>query len=101
MYNEEFNHTVAATVIAEPLPKAVQYREAVVRFECTAASIDYKFMQGEKPDPTDPPENPIIIINMIIDLILRGDYISKYDLDSNGEINITDLNIAIDRLLNS
>ena len=101
LYDGEYDHQVAATVVAEPLPKDVQYREAVVRFECPAAYIDYKFMQGDKNGSIDPPDPglPIIIINEIIDLILRGDYLPKYDMDRNGEINITDLNIVIDLAL--
>lgn len=99
LYNGEFDNTVGAWVVADPLPNGVSYREAVVRFECPGAYIDYMFIQGEMIDPINPPEPPFIMINKIIDLIIKGDYESKYDVDGNGEINITDLNLVVDYAL--
>jgi len=99
LYNGEFDNTVGAWVVADPIPDGVSYREAVVRFECPGAYIDYMFIQGEEFGPVDPIEPPFIVINKIIDLIIRGDYESKYDVDGNGEINITDLNLVVDYAL--
>ena len=51
--------------------------------------------------PVDPIVPPFIMINKIIDLIIKGDYESKYDVDGNGEINITDLNLVVDYALDN
>ena len=50
------DYIVNATVIAQPLPQGLDYREAVVRFAIPGEYMDYKFMQGnqggEEPDTT-------------------------------------------------
>lgn len=93
----EFTGLVTAHVTADPLPEGVQYREAKVRLWIPGDYIDYKFMQGEKVGPPDPfdPENPIVTINKIIDLILTGNYEERYDINGDGEITIADVNEVV------
>ena len=102
--NGEFDYTVHAEVIADPLPEGVTYREAVVRFGFPGAFIDYKFMQGEKifPLPCGPGvdgEINIGDINHLIWLIFNDMYDNCYDVNDDGEINIADINVLINIIL--
>jgi hypothetical protein len=95
--DECFDNYVMAMVTAEPLPQGIEYREAVVRFGIPGDYQDYKFKQGQKHGSVDPPDTPpIVVINAIIDLIIRGEYDSKYDLNRDGEITIADINVVVD-----
>lgn len=101
--NGEFDNWVNAEVVAEPLPEGVAYREAIVRFEFPGAYLDYKFMQGEKV------ENPFDVnrdgevnigdVNAAIDMILSGRQDSNGDVNGDGEVNIADVNALIDYIL--
>ena len=98
----EFNNIVTALVTADPLPESVTYREATVRFSFPGDYKDYKFIQGKKIGP-DPQEPNISDVNMIIDIIL-GATVSeeiwhRYDINQDGEINITDANELIKYIL--
>lgn len=104
MEDGEFNNIVTAHVTAEPLPEGLRYREAVIRFEIPGAYLDYKFIQGTKVFPPKPPcfpgdEITIAYINYIIDLILNGMYDYCGDVNSDGEVNIADVNAIIDIIL--
>ena len=105
----QFNYAVNATVEAEPLPEGVAYREAVVRFEFPGAFLDYKFMQGTKPEPpvgnkydiNGDGEVNIADVNALIDIILTGNNPAGVgDLNDDREINIADINALIDYILN-
>ena len=114
MEEDAYSGIVNATVVAEPLPEGVPYREAIVRFEYPGAYLDYKFMQGKKPEPQ--PYNPFDIngdgevniadVNMLIDIILndivntRDDGSIVGDVNADGEVNIADVNMLIDYILN-
>ena len=100
----EFNYEVNAEVVAEPLPEGVAYREAVVRFEFPGAYLDYKFMQGEKPpynvyDVNRDGEVNIGDVNEAINMILAGNQDSTGDVNGDGEVNIADINALIDYIL--
>ena len=101
--NGEFDYTVYAEVIADPLPEGVTYREAVVRFGFPGAFIDYKFKQGEKILPPCGPgvdgEINIGDINHLIWLIFNDMYDNCYDANDDGEINIADINVLIEIIL--
>ena len=90
--NGEFNHLVNAQVVAEPLPKGVTYREAVVRFSFAGAYLDYKFMQSYEAyfvfDMNGDGEVNLADLNALIDAILDG-----------ADLNIGDVNILIDYIL--
>ena len=73
--NGEFTG-VLAKVTASRLPSSMTYREAVIRFEIPGDYIEYKFMQGTQP------------------LVLRG------DVNTDGQVNISDVTNLIDILLN-
>lgn len=96
----EFNGLVTASVIADPLPAGVSYREAVVRFQIPGDYIDYKFIQGIKSDcgPGDGEVN-IADLNYLIDLILNEMYDNCYDVNEDGELNVADVNALIDYIL--
>ena len=66
--NGEFDNSVHAEVIADPLPEGVTYRKAIVRFGFPGAYLDYKFMQGIKPD-----------VEMDYDFVVDGIYYNKID----------------------
>lgn len=66
--NGEFDNSVHAEVIADPLPEGVTYRKAIVRFGFPGAYLDYKFMQGIKPD-----------LEMDYDFVVDGIYYNKID----------------------
>ena len=95
----EFNNLVIAEVTADPLPEDVDYREAVVRFEIPGDYIDYKFRQGEKIVP----DNGIILINQIIDVILGAQVDEatwhRLDINDDGEINIVDVDRVVSIIL--
>lgn len=74
----DFNHLVTAIVTADPLPKNVRYREAVVTFSTPGANIKYLFRQSSG---SFPPPQP------------------NYDLNGDGEINIADVNYLIDIII--
>ena len=100
----EFNNRVLAEVVAEPLPEGVAYREAVVRFEFPGAYLDYKFMQGEKPpynvfDVNRDGEVNIGDVNEAINMILTSNQDSAGDVNGDGEVNIADINALIDYIL--
>ena len=105
--NGEFDYSVNAEVVAEPLPEGVEYREAIVRFEFPGAYLDYKFMQGVKPDPQ--PQDPFDVngdgevnigdVNAAIDMILSGREAANGDVNGDGEVNIADVNALIDHIL--
>ena len=102
-----------ATVTAEALPEGVPYREAIVRFEIPGNYIDYKFMQGTKPEPqpflkgdvNGDGEVNIADVNALIAIILGGeadaDTLIRADVNENGEINIADVNALMDIILNA
>ena len=104
--NGEWTGLVNAEVVAEPLPEGVDYREAIVRFEFPGAYLDYKFMQGEKPEPGNifdinrDGEVNIADINALTDYILAGSSDSVADCNQDGEVNLGDLNALIDYILN-
>ena len=101
--NGEFDNSVNAEVVAEPLPDGVPYREAVVRFEFPGAYLDYTFKQG------NPVVNPFDVngdgevnigdVNACIDMILTGNESSNGDVNGDGEVNIADVNALIDYIL--
>jgi len=99
MENGEFAHIVNARVTAEPLPQGVNYREAVVRFEYPGAYQDYKFIQSRQIGPNPPPEPNIATVNLIINIILGANYpeeeMRRYDINGDGVVNISDLNLVV------
>lgn len=99
--NGEFDGYVFAEVFAEPLPQGVYYREAVVRFECPGAYLDYKFMQGGiiPPEPCFPGEITIAVVNYLIDLIFNDMYDDCYDINEDGELTVADVNGFIHYIL--
>ena len=109
MRDGEFTGLVNAEVTAEPLPAGVQYREAIVRFEFPGAYLDYKFMQGTKPEPqpyqkgdvNGDGEVNIADVNLLISIILGGEDNSegRSDVNTDGEVNIADVNALIDIIL--
>jgi hypothetical protein len=104
MKGEEFTGNVTAVVNAEPLPEGTPYREAVVRFEFPGAYLDYKFMQGEKPDfniydVNRDNEVNIADVNFLINMILTENTSSVGDVNSDSEVNIADVNALIDYIL--
>ena len=108
-----FSGLVNATVTAEALPEGVPYREAIVRFEIPGNYIDYKFMQGTKPEPqpflkgdvNGDGEVNIADVNALIAIILGGeadaDTLIRADVNEDGEINIADVNALMDIILNA
>ncbi len=103
---EIMGYEVQANVTAEPLPEGLAYREAVVRFEIPGDYIEYKFMQGEKPDPiigdvNGDGEVNIADVNALIDQILTGKTTPAGDVNKDGEVNIADVNAVIDIILKS
>ena len=96
----EFTGHVTASVIADPLPPGVSYREAIVRFQIPGDYIDYKFIQGNKIDcgPGDGEIN-IADVNYLIHLIINDMYDNCYDVNEDGELNIADVNTLIDLIL--
>lgn len=101
--NGEFDYTVNAEVVAEPLPAGVAYREAVVRFGFPGAYLDYYFKQGFwGPLPCgigDDGEINIVDLNHLIYLILENMYDDCYDINEDGELNIGDINALINIIL--
>lgn len=102
--NGEFNNIVTAHVTADPLPNGVKYREAVIRFAFPGAYLDYRFIQGTKSFPPEPPCFPdgeinISHINYIINLILNDMYDYCGDVNQDGEVNISDVNAIINIIL--
>jgi len=100
----EFNGQVNAEVVAEPLPEGVAYREAIVRFEFPGAYLDYKFMQGKKPDfniydVNRDGEVNIADVNALLDMILGESTEAAGDVNSDGEVNIADVNAVSDYVL--
>ena len=94
---------VYGTVVADPLPEGMVYREATIRFEIPGDFIDYKFMQGEKPaynkyDVNRDGEVNLADVNAIIDMIL-GTKTEAGDVNGDGEVNIADVNEEIDYIL--
>ncbi|MBQ9556433.1 MAG: dockerin type I repeat-containing protein [Muribaculaceae bacterium] len=105
---EDEGWEVHAAVTADPLPEGLAYREATIRFEIPGDFIEYKFMQGTKPDFTRGDVNGdgdlgLADINALIDIILGGsaddDMMLRADVDSDGEIGIGDVSALIDLLL--
>ena len=76
---EILGYEVYADVTADPLPAGVRYREAVIRFEIPGDYIEYKFMQGCLVPP-DPPT-------------------FRYDMNEDGKVNISDVNVLIELIL--
>ena len=103
--NGEFDYSVLAEVVADPLPEGVTYREAVVRFGFPGAFLDYKFMQGEKSglkgDVNGDGEVNIADINALIGIILGGEDNTegRSDVNGDGEVNIADINAVIEIIL--
>jgi len=109
----KFSGLVNATVNAEPLPEGVEYREAIVRFEIPGNYIDYKFMQGTKPEPpvglkgdvNNDGEINIADINALTEIILSGAAVDaetmyRADVAEDGELGIADVNALIALILN-
>ena len=99
-----FTGLVTAEVVADPLPEGVAYREAVVRFEFPGTYIDYKFMQGTKPDVlvgdvNQDGEVNIADVNALIDMILSANTDKVGDVNEDGEVNIADVNELINIIL--
>ena len=65
---------VSTMINADSLPAGTPYREATLRFSIPGAYIDYTFKQGE---------------------ILRG------DVNGDGSVNISDINMIINIILNT
>ena len=102
--NGEFDNGVLAEVTAEPLPEGVAYREAVVRFEFPGAYLDYKFMQGTKPDfnKYDVDRDGQVglgDINALTDMILSGSQDAAGDVDGDGEVTLGDLNDLLNYIM--
>ena len=102
--SSEFGGVVTAHVMADPLPHGVKYREAVVRFAIPGDYMDFKFLQGELiwPWPFDP---DIGTINWLISIILNDHKVSDLDkrladVNRDGVVNITDVNLVIEIILN-
>ena len=108
---DEFTGVVNAEVVADPLPESMTYREAVVRFEFPGAYVDYKFMQGTKPEPqpflkgdvNGDGEVNIADVNALTDIILGASAdeatLVRADVNEDGEINIGDVNALMDIIL--
>lgn len=101
---EDVDHYIVnARVTAQPLPKGVAYREAVVRFSYPGTYLDYKFIQGEKSyipcGPSADGEINIADLNYLINLVLNDMYDDCYDVNSDGELNLSDVNALIDVIL--
>ena len=107
---EILGYEVHAEVIADPLPEGMDYREAIVRFEFPGAYLDYKFMQGEKPDDcgikgdvNNDMEINIADINALLDIILgaSADECTRWraDMNGDGEIGLADVNALSDNIL--
>lgn len=101
---EDVDHYIVnARVTAQPLPKVVAYREAVVRFSYPGTYLDYKFIQGEKSyipcGPSADGEINIADLNYLINLMLNDMYDDCYDVNSDGELNLSDVNVLIDVML--
>ena len=105
---EDEGWEVHADVTAAPLPEDVAYREAVVRFEIPGDFIEYKFMQGVKPEYPDGDVNGdgevnIADVNALIDIILGSQaddaMMKRADVNKDGEISIGDVTALIDILL--
>lgn len=108
--DENSGWEVQANVTAQPLPEGVAYREATIRFEIPGDYIEYKFMQGVKPDFVKGDVNGdgdlgLADINALIDIILGGsaddDMKARADVDGDGEIGIGDVSYLIDLLLSA
>ncbi len=106
--SEDEGWEVQANVTADPLPEGLAYREATIRFEIPGDFIEYKFMQGTKPDFVKGDVNGdgdlgLADINALIDIILGGsaddDMKARADVDGDGEIGIGDVSYLIDLLL--
>ena len=100
----EFTNEVVAQVTAEPLPDNLQYRSAVIRFEIAGDFIDFKFKQGEAPDPIPGDvdgngEVNIADVNCLIKVILgqvdADIYEGRADVNEDDEVNIADVNAVI------
>ena len=99
-----FSGMVNAEVVAEPLPEGVTYREAIVRFEFPGAYLDYKFMQGKKPDfnifdVNRDGEVNIADVNALLAMILDNEFDAAGDVNQDGEVNIADVNAVSDYIL--
>lgn len=101
MRDGEFTGLVTATVVAEPLPPGITYREAIVRFAIPGNYSDYKFMQGKIGHPCDPGDGEVTIadVNFLIDLIISGMYDNCYDVNGDGELTIADVDMVINYIL--
>ena len=104
--SSEFGCVVTANVEADPLPEGVTYREAVVRFEIAGDYEDFKFIQGVKEDPDWPwwpPEPNIGTINWLIHIILGAqvsdEEMKLADVNQDGVVNISDVNVVLDLIL--
>ena len=107
MNSGEFANLVDVKATAAALPEDVPYREAKVRFHFNGAYCDYLFTQGEKVDPQ--PGNPLDVdgngtvditdMNIIIDVILGQVENPKADVNNNGIVDINDMNLVINYVL--
>ena len=106
----QFDGLVTAVVTADPLPKGVNYREAVVRFAIPGDYKDCTFIQKRPFIPVIPPdvnrdgEVNIADVNCLIDIILGYKSVDDFDgwcVDVNwdNEVNIADVNAVIDAIL--
>ena len=107
--NGDFADLVDVYVTAQPLPEGLDYREAVIRFEIPGDFIEYKFMQGEEPEPepyipgdvNGDGEVNIADVNCLIGVIQGAEdiYEGRADVNKDGEVNIADVNAVIDIIL--
>ena len=104
--NGKFSGYVVASVVADPLPAGVDYREATVRFEIPGDYIDYKFMQGVQPvglrgDVNTDGQVSISDVTCLIDLLLNGTPGGPTaDVNADNNVTISDVTRLIDILLN-
>ncbi len=77
MEDGEWTGVTTMVANAEALPEGTAYREAVVRLHINGNSLEYKFTQGEY--------SPVVPV--------------KGDVDNNGEVDVTDVNILLNIIL--
>lgn len=104
----QFDDLVTAVVTAQPLPKRVNFRKAVVRFAIPGDYKDCTFIQRRSiilipPDVNGDGEVNIADVNCLVDVILgyksNDDFDGRADVDHDDEVNVADINAVIDAIL--
>lgn len=104
----QFDDLVTAIVTAQPLPRSVFFRKAVVRFAIYGDYKDCTFIQRRTIitvpcDVNGDGEVNIADVNCLIDIILgykdADEFDGRADIDLDQEVNIADVNRVIDVIL--